>query len=46
MNKSLIIVRLRCLKRCREGCVTRPDIQADTSQITFKSMAIIPLENR
>ena len=46
MNKSLIIVLLRCLKRYLEGGVTRPDIQADTSQTTFKSSAIIPLKNR
>jgi len=45
MNKSLIIVRLRCFKRYREGCVTRPDVEADTSRTTSRLIAIIPLEN-
>ena len=46
MNKSLFIALLRCLKRSRKGCVIAPDISVDTSLTTFKSMTIIPLENR
>ena len=38
-------MRLRRFKRYREGYATRPDIQADTSWMAFKSMAIIPLDN-
>jgi len=44
MNKSLFIVRLRCLERYQEGYATRPDIQADTSWMAFKSVAIIPYD--
>ena len=31
MNKSLVMVCLRCLERYREGYATRRDVQADTS---------------
>ena len=38
-------MRLQCFKPYREGYATRPDIQADTCWMAFKSMAIIPLDN-